>query len=137
MLNTSVLQGRLVADPELKKTQNGISVTSFTLAVPRDFKQAGETVTDFIDIVAWRHTAEFVCKYFNKGDLMLAQGSLQTRSYEDKNGNKRKAFEVVADKVNFCGGKTEGKADELTDEQKKENLDNIRSAVEDDEDLPF
>lgn len=138
MLNCVVMNGRLVNEPELKTTPSGISVVSFTIAVARDFVKAGEErQSDFIDIVAWRNTAEFVNRFFFKGSLIAIQGVLQTRNYEDKNGNKRKAVEVVADKVNFCGGKTEGKTDELTDEQKKENLDNIRSAIEDDDSLPF
>ncbi len=111
MLNSVVLNGRLVADPELRTTTSGISVISFTIAVGRDFVKAGEErQADFIDIVAWRQTAEFVSRYFFKGSLILVQGTLQTRSYEDKNGNKRKAVEVVADKINFCGPKADAPA---------------------------
>lgn len=103
MLNVAVLMGRLVADPELRQTANGISVTSFTLAVDRSYVKAGtERQTDFIDIVAWRNTAEFVCKYFRKGQLAAVQGAIQTRTYTDKDGNKRKAFEIVADNVHFA-----------------------------------
>jgi single-strand DNA-binding protein len=103
MLNVAVLMGRLVADPELKQTQSGISVTSFTLAVDRSYVKSGtERQTDFIDIVAWRGTAEFVCKYFRKGQLAAVQGSIQTRTYTDRDGNKRKAFEIVADNVHFA-----------------------------------
>lgn len=103
MLNVAVLMGRFVADPELKQTQSGISVTSFTLAVDRSYVKSGtERQTDFIDIVAWRSTAEFVCKYFRKGQLAAVQGSIQTRTYTDKDGNKRKAFEIVADNVHFA-----------------------------------
>ena len=106
MLNVAVLMGRLVADPELKHTPNGVSVTSFTLAVDRSYARAGtERQTDFIDIVAWRNTAEFVCKYFRKGQMMAVQGSIQTRTYTDRDGNKRKAFEVIADNVNFTESK--------------------------------
>ena len=95
--------GRLTADPELRHTNNGIAVTSFTLAVDRTYVRAGaERETDFIDIVAWRSTAEFVCKYFNKGQLVAVEGSIQTRSYQDKDGNKRRAFEVIADNVHFA-----------------------------------
>ena len=101
--------GRLVADPELRQTPSGISVTSFTLAVDRSYVKAGaERPTDFIDIVAWRGTAEFVCKYFRKGQLAAVQGSIQTRSYTDKAGNKRKAFEIVADNVHFAEPKHSG-----------------------------
>lgn len=103
MLNNIVLMGRLTADPELRHTSNGVAVTSFTLAVDRSYvKAGGERTTDFIDIVAWRSTAEFVCKYFHKGQLAAVQGSLQTRMYQDKDGNKRKAFEVIADAMHFA-----------------------------------
>ena len=106
MLNVVSLLGRLVADPELRRTPNGVSVTTFTLAVDRNFVKAGsERQTDFIDIVAWRNTAEFVCKYFQKGSMMAVQVSIQTRTYEDKEGNKRKAFEILADNVFFAGSK--------------------------------
>ena len=108
MLNNVVLMGRLTADPELKQTQNGVSVLSFSLAVDRDYTQQGqEKQADFINIVAWRLTAEFISKYFTKGQMMALKGAIQTRSYEDKQGNKRTVFEVVADKVYFCGSKEE------------------------------
>ncbi len=108
MLNCAVLMGRLVADPELRTTPNGVSVTTFRIAVDRSFvRQGEERQADFIDIVAWRSTAEFVTRYFHKGSMIAVQGSIQTRSYEDKNGNKRTAFEVVADNVSFCGSKAE------------------------------
>lgn len=108
MLNTVVLMGRLTSDPELRHTSNDVAVTSFTLAVNRSYAKAGtERVTDFIDVVAWRNTAEFVSKYFNKGQLVAVQGSIQTRTYQDKDGNKRKAFEVVADNVHFAEPKRE------------------------------
>jgi len=111
MLNVAVIMGRLVADPELRHTPNDIAVTTFTLAVDRNFSKAGtEKQTDFIDVVAWRGTAEFVCKYFSKGRMMAVDGSIQTRSYEDKNGNKRKAFEIVANNVNFADSKRDGAA---------------------------
>jgi single-strand DNA-binding protein len=103
MLNKVVLMGRLVADPELRHTQNNIAVTSFRLAVDRRFARQGEQrQADFIDIVAWRGTAEFVCNYFRKGLLVAVSGSLRTRSYEDKQGNRRTAYEVVADEVYFA-----------------------------------
>ena len=108
MLNNAVIMGRLVADPELRTTGSGISVTSFTVAVDRRFNRQGEDrQADFIDIIAWRQTAEFVCKYFRKGSMIAIQGYIQTRMYEDKNGNKRKAVEIVADNVSFCGSKNE------------------------------
>lgn len=105
MLNNAVIMGRLVAQPELRKTESGVSVTSFAVAVDRQYKK---DETDFIDVVAWRNTAEFVCKYFSKGQMIAVQGSIQTRLYEDKDGNKRKAVEIVADNVSFCGSKNEG-----------------------------
>lgn len=107
MLNNVVLMGRLTADPELRHTEsNGIPVTSFTLAVGRSYTKAGtERATDFIDVVAWRNTAEFVSKYFNKGQLVAVEGSIQTRNYQDKNGNNRRAFEVVANNVHFAESK--------------------------------
>ena len=101
-VNISILMGRLTADPELKNTSSGISVTSFTIAVDRGYQKAGEErKADFIDVVAWRNTADFVSKYFRKGSMIIVQGELQTRIYEDKNGNKRKAVEVVASNVSF------------------------------------
>ena len=106
MLNVVALMGRLVADPELRHTPQGVSVTTFTIAVDRSFVRQGEPrQADFLDIVAWRSTAEFVCKYFQKGSLIAVDGSIQTRSYQDKNGNNHKAFEIVANNVNFAGGK--------------------------------
>ncbi|MBR2868216.1 MAG: single-stranded DNA-binding protein [Clostridia bacterium] len=108
MLNNAVIMGRLVADPELRTTGSGISVTSFTVAVDRRFvRQGEERQADFIDIIAWRQTAEFISKYFRKGSMIAVQGSIQTRMYEDKNGNKRKAVEIVADNASFCGSKAE------------------------------
>lgn len=110
MLNIIALMGRIVAEPELRHTPNGVAACKFRIAVERNFAHAGEErKADFIDIVTWRKTAEFVCKYFGKGSLIAVNGSLQTRSYEDKNGNKRTAYEVVADNVHFAGEKTESK----------------------------
>ena len=101
MFNIVVLTGRLTADPELKTTQSGLSVTSFSIAVDRRFGSGEERQTDFINIVAWRQLAEFVAKYFKKGNLIGIEGSIQTRKYTDKNGNNRTAFEVVANNVQF------------------------------------
>ncbi|WP_458862342.1 single-stranded DNA-binding protein [Acidaminobacterium chupaoyuni] len=101
MLNKAILMGRLTADPELRHTQNNTPVTSFTLAVNRSFAKAGEQ-TDFIDIVAWSSTAEFVSKWFKKGMLVAVSGRIQTRTWEDKQGAKRKSVEVVADEVHFA-----------------------------------
>ncbi|MBQ3535082.1 MAG: single-stranded DNA-binding protein [Clostridia bacterium] len=103
MLNKAILMGRLVADPELRRTPNNNSVTSFTLAVNRSFTRQGEQPqTDFIDIVAWGKTAEFVSRYFVKGQLVAVAGRIQTRTWEDKQGNKRKTVEVVAEEVHFA-----------------------------------
>jgi len=102
MLNNIVLMGRLTRDPEQRMTQTGTPVTSFTLAVDRDFKSSsGEKETDFIDIVAWRHTAEFVSKYFSKGQMAVVHGRLQIRDWTDKEGGKRRSAEVVTDNVYF------------------------------------
>lgn len=103
MFNIVVLMGRLTADPELKYTQSNTPVCTFTLAVDRSYVRQGEQrQTDFIDVVAWRGTAEFVSKYFSKGQLVAVNGSIQTRTYEDRQGIKRKAFEIVADNVHFA-----------------------------------
>lgn len=108
MLNTAVIMGRLTAEPELKSTGSGISVCSFTVAVDRRFKGQGEErQADFIEVVAWRQTAEFVAKYFHKGSMIAVTGSIQTRSYDDRNGVRRKAVEIVADHVSFTGSKNE------------------------------
>ena len=108
MLNSVIIMGRLTADPELKKTQSGISVTALTVAVDRRYQKAGEEKqTDFINVVAWRQTAEFIEKYFSKGSMIAVRGSIQTRRYEDNNGNKRTAVEVVADEVSFCGSNSQ------------------------------
>ena len=104
MLNRVVLMGRLVSDPELKTTASGISVTSFRIAVDRSYvKQGEERKADFIDIVCWRQTAEFVCRYFGKGSMIAVEGQLQTRTYQAKDGSNRYVTEVVADNVSFTG----------------------------------
>ena len=106
MLNNVTLMGRLTKQPELRYTQSGTAVASFSLAVERDFKDGdGDKQTDFIDIVAWRNTAEFVSKYFVKGQLTAVSGRLQIRDWQDKEGNKRRSAEVVADNVYFAEGK--------------------------------
>ena len=111
MINKAILMGRLTADPELRTTPNGFSVVSFSIAVNRSYAQKnGERLTDFINIVAWRNTAEFINKYFTKGRMIIIEGSIQTRNYEDKNGNKRTAFEVVADSAHFGESKPDGAA---------------------------
>ena len=110
MLNRIIIMGRFVRDPELKHTQSGVLVTSFTLAVDRDFKdqQSGERGTDFIDCIAWRGTAEFVCKYFAKGRMAVAEGRLQVREWKDRDGNNRRSVEVVAENVYFGDSKRDG-----------------------------
>ena len=110
MLNRIILMGRLTRDPELRHTQTGTAVASFTLAVDRDFKSrdGGDRATDFIDIVAWRSTAEFVSKYFTKGRMAVVSGRLQIRNWNDKDGNKRRTAEVVADNCYFGDCKRDG-----------------------------
>lgn len=109
-MNKVILMGRLTADPELKQTQSGTSVVSFSISVDRRFNKDEQKKADFISCVAWRTTAEFVAKYFSKGSQILLVGELQTRSWEDQNGQKRYATEVIASEVSFCGSKnnTEG-----------------------------
>ena len=109
MLNKIFIMGRLTRDPELRRTQSGTAVTSFSLAVDRDFKsQSGEKETDFIDVVAWRSTAEFVAKYFTKGRMAVVEGRLQIRDWKDKDGNNRRSAEVVADNIYFGDSKRDG-----------------------------
>lgn len=109
-MNNITITGRLTADPELKQTQSGLAVTSFKVAVDRNYTaKVQEKQTDFFTVVAWRGTAEFVCKYFGKGRLILISGEMQSRKFTDKGGNNRTAWEVVADKVEFMGdGKKDG-----------------------------
>ena len=133
MLNKVILMGRLTADPEHKQTASGVSVTSFSLAVERSFSGKGkERETDFITIVAWRQTADFICKYFAKGRMVALEGSIQTRRYEDRNGNKRTAVEVVADHVYFTGEKKESVDLASFNPDDFEEIDS-----DGDEDLPF
>lgn len=106
MLNSSQLQGRLTADPELRYTQSGTAITSFTLASDTGRKtKAGDRITNFIDCVAWRSQAEFASKYLTKGRLVIVEGELSTRSYEDRDGNRRKATEITVDSIHFCDSK--------------------------------
>ena len=104
-MNNICITGRLTTAPEIKKTTSGVSVCSVSIAVDRDYKVNGEKATDFIPCIFWRGTAEFVGKYFKKGDMIAVVGSLESRKYKDKEGNNRTVWEVKADKVNFCGGK--------------------------------
>lgn len=107
MLNRIVCMGRLTSDPELRQTNSGVEVCSFTVAVDRDHKQGDEKVADFIPVVCWRGTAKFVSQYFAKGRMAVVEGSLQTRKYEDKQGNKRTAYEIIAQNVYFGDSKKE------------------------------
>ena len=108
MLNNVVLMGRLCQTPELKSTQSGTEVTSFALAVERSYcKQGEERQADFIDCVAWRNTASFITRYFEKGSMIAITGEIQTRTYQDKNGNNRKVTEVLVNQASFCGGNKE------------------------------
>ena len=112
MLNKIFLQGRLVADPELRQTPSGVSVATFRLAVDRDFKskETGEKETDFVTVVAWRGTAEFVSRFFGKGRMAIVEGRLQMRNYTDRDGNKRTAAEVVADNIYFGDSRRDGES---------------------------
>lgn len=128
MLNKIIIMGRMTHDPELRRTGSGTSVTSFSLAVYRDFKpQSGEKETDFIEVVAWKNTAEFVSKYFSKGRMAVVEGRLQIRDWTDKAGNKRTTAEVVADNVYFA----DSKRSESNDNQ-KENFNALSGRLSDD-----
>ena len=136
MLNTVVLMGRLTHSPEIKTLNDtNIKVTRFCLAVERDLAINGVRKSDFIDCVAWRNTAEFIGKYFNKGSPIIVEGRIETRQYEDKQGNKRKAFEVNVKNVNFCAFKKEEtqSTDKEATDTKKENMEDLLN----NEDLPF
>ena len=128
MLNKIIIMGRLTRDPELRRTGSGTSVTSFSLACDRDFKsQSGDKETDFIEVVAWKNTAEFVSKYFSKGRMAVVEGRLQIRDWTDKDGGKRRSAEVVADNVYFA----DSKRSESNDNQ-KENFNALSGRLSDD-----
>lgn len=136
--------GRLTTDPEVRTTTTGKSVCSFSIAVERSYAKTGEQrQTDFINIVAWGSTANFISKYFAKGSMIALQGQIQTRNYEDKNGNKRTAFEVLAREVSFCGSKTQTSAAsaEVTASSQTNRYQSSEpfdfEEIGDDEDLPF
>ncbi len=140
MINNVVLMGKICHTPELKTTPNGVECMSFTIAVERKFSKKGEEKqADFIDCVAWRHTAVFISTYFKKGQMIAVVGNLQTRTYEDKNGNNRKVTEVVLESASFCGGKNEGTSSPAvaTAPAKPANLDVDYEEIEEDDDLPF
>ena len=134
MLNKVFMQGRLVADPELRHTPNGVAVASFRIAVDRDFKdKAGERQADFVNVITWRATAEFVSKFFSKGRMAIVEGKLQSRNYEDKDGNKRYAVEVIADNVYFG----DSKKDQAAEKEPEFQPPQFTEYQDDDGDLPF
>ena len=144
MFNLVVLTGRLTADAELKTTPNGVPVTTFSIAVNRNYKAGEEQQTDFINIVAWRSTAEFVTKYFKKGSMIGIEGSIQTRKFVDKNGNNRTVFEVVANNVQFVESKREQNRNNVNIEGEEQPQYHNNTADDfteiggvDDDDLPF
>ncbi len=133
MLNKSIVMGRLTRDPELRRTQSGTAVTSFTVACDRDFKDrnSGEKATDFIDVVAWRQTAEFACNYFAKGRMAIVEGRLQIRDWKDKDGNNRRSAEIIADNIYFGDSKKDN-------EPRYENASQEYAEVNDEAgELPF
>lgn len=137
MVNNVVIMGRMVRDPELRQLDNGTSVTTFSVAVDRNYvdKTTNERQADFLNVVAWRQTADFVCKYFHQGDMIAVEGSLQSRKYTDKDGNNRIAIEIVASNVSFCGGKNGGNANANTGGAPATMVANAPS--EDNDELPF
>ncbi|MGN0444211.1 MAG: single-stranded DNA-binding protein [Acutalibacteraceae bacterium] len=141
MINSVVLMGRLTADPELRTTTSGISVTRFTLAVDRNYNKSGEErKADFISMIAWRQNAEFICKYFGKGSMLAVTGSIQTGSYDDKNGNKVYTTDVLIDRASFCGSKTEsnkGSSSAATPPSYSSPPNSDFEEIPDEEDLPF
>ena len=140
MFNLVVLTGRLTADPELKTTPNGISVTSFSIAVSRRYRSGKETQADFINIVAWRQNAEFITKYFKKGNMIGIEGSIQTRRYTDKNGNNRTAFEVVVNNAQFVESKRDSAsagADDSAASYSNADAGDFTEIGGMDDDLPF
>lgn len=152
MLNIAAFMGRLTADPELRHTPNNVPVTTFTVAVNRSYVKPGaERQSDFIDVVAWRGSAEFVCRYFKKGQMIAVNGTIQTRTYTDKEGRNRKVVEIIADNVHFAesrGAGTGGTSDNRSSEQTSDDFESSDVAfaagdaddfteIDDDDDLPF
>ena len=134
MLNVAIIMGRLTADPELRTTASGVAVTTFSVAVDRRFQRQGEEKqTDFINVVAWRQTAEFVSRYFHRGSMIAVRGSIQQRNYEDKNGNKRTATEVIAEEALFGGSKNTTNASEKPAESEQGGFEEVSG----ENDLPF
>ena len=138
MLNHVVIMGRMVRDPELRQLDNGTSVTSFSVAVDRNYvdKTTNERQVDFLNVVAWRQTADFVCKYFHQGDMIALEGSLQSRKYTDKDGNNRIAIEIVASNISFCGSKNSSNANAVTTNDARATMV-ANAPSEDNDELPF
>ena len=140
-MNITALMGRLTADPELKTTQSGVSYCRFSIAVDRQYKNGQERLTDFFNCVAWRSCAEFITKYFVKGQMIAVTGSLQTGSYENRDGVKINTVDVLVSQVSFCGSKKEESSDEQTSQRRSRNHQKSAdiSVLDDDEldDLPF
>ena len=134
-MNRVILLGRLARDPELRQTVNNVAVASFAVAVNRSYQTEKEQLADFIECVAWRGTAEFVARYFAKGDPIALEGRLQVRSYEDKQGNKRRAYEVICENVEFTGSRERRQTDDAPQEQTYDASD--FEEVDSDGDLPF
>lgn len=141
MINNVVLMGRLTYEPELKVTPNGVAVIHIQIACDRTYQAKGEErKTDFIDVTAWRKTADFISKYFHKGSLIAVEGSIQTDNFTDSNGNKRKSVQVVANNVSFCGSKTEKNTNSVYSQPAPNYASADNSDFEeivDDDDLPF
>lgn len=137
-MNIVAIMGRMTTDPELKTTQSGISVMSFSVAVNRNYTKDGERQTDFINCVAWRNNAEFISKYFAKGQMIAIKGNLQQRNYTDKDGNKRTAYDVVVEQASFCGSKNESSSAQ-TEHTSFSNVDinDFDEISMNDEDMPF
>lgn len=140
-MNKVMLMGRMVKDPEMRQTTNGIDVARFSLAVNRRFAKEGQQQTDFITCIAWRQTADFICKYFGKGSMIAICGSIQTRSWDDKDGNRQYATEVVADEAYFTGSKFEQQSnthsEPSNDSEKFEGFDDFSDMDSFEDDLPF
>lgn len=134
MLNHATIQGRLTTDPEIRHTQSGTAVCRATVAIDRGYVKPGEErKTDFVDILVWDKKAEFLTTYFHKGGMLVVEGAIQTGSYEDKNGVKRKTFEVVASNIHFC----ESKKDSQSQQQAPQQSHDTFVDISDDDDLPF
>ncbi len=144
MINNVVLMGRLTFEPELKSTPSGVSILNFQIACERNYQKANEEKkTDFIDCIAWRQTAEFISRYFSKGSMIAVEGSIQTNSFTDQNGNKRKSVQVVANNVSFCGSKAESGTNtnpaysQPTPSYATSDNSDFEEIVDDEDDLPF